>query len=83
MSLRETIDRDETRHEGGHVCQEDHIGAVARGVVGVSVGFDEQGSRSILAAARASGGANSRWPPELVPWPLGCWTEWVTSKTTE
>ena len=34
------------------------------------------------AAARARAGANSRWPPELVPWPPGCCTEWVTSNTT-
>ena len=33
-------------------------------------------------AARASTGANSRWPPDRVPSPPGCCTEWVASKTT-
>jgi len=33
-------------------------------------------------AARASTGTNSRWPPELVPWPPGNCTEWVASNTT-
>jgi putative membrane protein len=34
------------------------------------------------SAARASTGANSRWPPEDVPCPPGCCTEWVASNTT-
>ena len=33
-------------------------------------------------AARASTGTNSRSPPEEVPCPPGCCTEWVASKTT-
>ena len=33
-------------------------------------------------AARARVGTNSRWPPEDVPCPPGCWTLWVASKTT-
>jgi hypothetical protein len=33
-------------------------------------------------AARARAGANSRCPPDEVPWPPGCCTEWVASKTT-
>ena len=33
-------------------------------------------------AARASTGTNSRWPPDDVPWPPGCCTEWVASKIT-
>ena len=33
-------------------------------------------------AARDSTGTNSRWPPELVPWPPGSCTEWVASNTT-
>jgi hypothetical protein len=33
-------------------------------------------------AARAITGANSRWPPEDLPWPPGCCTEWVASITT-
>ena len=31
-------------------------------------------------AARARGAMNSRWPPEAVPCPPGCWTLWVVSK---
>ena len=34
------------------------------------------------AAARASTGTNSRWPPETVPCPPGNCTEWVASNTT-
>ncbi len=33
-------------------------------------------------AARASTGTNSRWPPDEVPFPPGCCTEWVASKIT-
>ena len=33
-------------------------------------------------AARASTGTNSRSPPEAVPLPPGCCTEWVASNTT-
>ncbi len=33
-------------------------------------------------AARASTGTNSRSPPEAVPCPPGCCTEWVASKIT-
>ncbi len=33
-------------------------------------------------AARASTGTNSRSPPEEVPCPPGCCTEWVASKIT-
>src|SRR5674476_1230314 len=33
-------------------------------------------------AARASTGTNSRSPPEEVPLPPGCCTEWVASKIT-
>ena len=33
-------------------------------------------------AARASTGTNSRWPPDEVPFPPGCCTEWVASKMT-
>ncbi len=33
-------------------------------------------------AARASTGTNSRWPPDALPCPPGCCTEWVASNTT-
>ena len=33
-------------------------------------------------AARASTGTNSRSPPDDVPFPPGCCTEWVASKMT-
>src|SRR5947207_1236464 len=33
-------------------------------------------------AARASTGTNARSPPDEVPRPPGCWTEWVASKMT-
>ena len=33
-------------------------------------------------AARASTGTNSRSPPDEVPFPPGCCTEWVASKMT-
>ena len=33
-------------------------------------------------AARARTGTNSRWPPDMLPWPPGSCTEWVASNTT-
>ncbi|MND58932.1 hypothetical protein D3C80_501060 [compost metagenome] len=38
-------------------------------------------STPTATAARARTGTNSRCPPEDVPWPPGCCTLWVASKT--
>ena len=68
----------EQGQQARHLLQGNHVGAVRRGFVGIGVGFDEHPGQPY----RHGGAAKRRSPPEEVPWPPGCCTEWVASNTT-
>ena len=51
-------------------------------MIRVLMGLDEHAGDPDRDRRPRQHGTNSRSPPEAVPCPPGCWTEWVASKMT-